>query len=228
MAKLAEGDSLPRFRYDTPYTPQNRVADLYREKPVFLVFLGNFGHPVTRWLLRGYKESWPALRGCGLACVVQSRPHAIAAALPEEALPFPIICDPGGELYRCFEIPTEARFFRYASLRALGILAKARKKGYRTRKDKPQQLPLTLLVDTGGVVRLAHYGASLTDLPESCAAMSATLERVLAQGLKEPAPRPKAPRPPQDKTMEIPSAESAELDSEGNPYTLESLFGVHH
>lgn len=262
MAKLIPGGALPRFRYDTPYRAQNRVAELYSEQPLFIVFLSNLGHPVTRSVLQDYMESFAQLTGCGLACVVQSKPQTIAAAMPEGSLPFTVICDPEGDLYRHFEIPTESSVFRYSSLKAMHILREAQKKGYRSRKDKPEQLPLTVLVDTDGTILMAHYGESLTDLPESCAAMTVIMDNLPPQPANEAQAEPEAdeeisaeeaalvpdakPLPMEEKPMEeserpvevaleavgkkpdtpLPHMEE-ELDSEGNPYTLESLFGSH-
>lgn len=276
MAKLIPGGEFPRFRYDTPYRAQNRVAELYSEQPLFMVFLSNLGHPVTRSVLQDYMDSFAQLTGCGLACVVRSKPQTIAAAMPEGSLPFTVICDPEGELYRHFEIPTETSVFRYSSLKAMHILREAQKKGYRSSKGKPEQLPLTVLVDTDGTVLMAHYGSSLTDLPENCAAMTVIMDNLPPQPAMEAETEPQpledeAEAPAEGVAIEVDpeiSAEEAalvpeaepmpvevepaneperpveialeaaakqpgkellrmgnELDSEGKPYTLESLFG---
>lgn len=249
MAKLLPGGRLPRFRFDTPYAPQQRIAALYEQAPLFLVFLNNFGHPVTRRVIQDYLESWNELEGCRLACVVRSHPQLIAEAIPEDTMPFTIICDPDGELYRHFEVASEASIFRYGSLKALGILQEAKKAGYRSHKGKALQLPLTLLVDTDGTILMAHYGKSLTDLPEDCAAMSEIAEHALPvwEAAPEAAAPEEAAEAPADAeerkfTQELPTApalaeetpeepdeqemDEEKLDSEGNPYTLESLFGI--
>ena len=59
MAKrLRAGDVIPEFRFDTPYHPQQSFYELLEgDKPVFLVFLRNFGHPLTRHYIMEYIKS---------------------------------------------------------------------------------------------------------------------------------------------------------------------------
>lgn len=256
MAKLEQGAAFPKFRYDTPYEPQRRIADLYAEKPLFLVFLSNFGHPVTRTYLQSYAESAPALSACRLGCVVQSKPQSIAAKLPKGSLPFELLCDPESVLYRHFEVPQEANRFRYASIKALSILHAAEKEGYTLPKDKPQQLPLTVLVGKDGQVLFCHYGKSLTDIPADCAALAkmwdeycarapkeaeAALSAGALQGGEKAGETGKGSRETSAAELEsllmhtealpqpepqFPEKKSAVLDEEGKPFTIESFFSV--
>ena len=172
MPHLEQGDALPTFRYDAPYAAQQPIAELYSEMPAVIVFLSNFGHPVTRQIVQNYLMDHEQLSGCRLACVVRSRHESVAQALQGHELPFTMICDAEGALYEHFEIPQETSPLRYASLQAAAILLRAKKEGYNPEKGQPQQLPLTLVVSTEGKILFAHYGKSLTDLPENCAAIS--------------------------------------------------------
>ena len=172
MPHLEQGDALPTFRYDAPYAAQQPIAELYSEVPAVIVFLSNFGHPVTRQIVQNYLMDHEQLSGCRLACVVRSRHESVAQALQGHELPFTMICDAEGALYEHFEIPQETSPLRYASLQAAAILLRAKKEGYNPEKGQPQQLPLTLVVSTEGKILFAHYGKSLTDLPENCAAIS--------------------------------------------------------
>ena len=172
MPHLEQGDALPTFRYDAPYAAQQPIAELYSEVPAVIVFLSNFGHPVTRQIVQNYLMDHQQLSGCRLACVVRSRHESVAQALQGHELPFTMICDAEGALYEHFEIPQETSPLRYASLQAAAILLRAKKEGYNPEKGQPQQLPLTLVVSTEGKILFAHYGKSLTDLPENCAAIS--------------------------------------------------------
>ena len=172
MPHLEQGDALPTFRYDAPYAAQQPIAELYSEVPAVIVFLSNFGHPVTRQIVQNYLMDHEQLSGCRLACVVRSRHESVAQALQGHELPFTMIYDAEGALYEHFEIPQETSPLRYASLQAAAILLRAKKEGYNPEKGQPQQLPLTLVVSTEGKILFAHYGKSLTDLPENCAAIS--------------------------------------------------------
>lgn len=176
---LTEGATLPEFYYDTPFVPQKSFRQLAAAgEPLFLVFLANFGHPVTRTYLARYCETTKQLKGCRLAVVVRSRPQSISRALYPEAIPFELICDAEGVLYDYFEVQQETSPLKYNSLDAVRILRKAKQQGYQFPKGQPQQMPLTLLVNAEGQVLLAHYGKSLTDFPEDGTAMEKTVDLI--------------------------------------------------
>ena len=173
MAKrLRAGDVIPEFRFDTPYHPQNSFYELLEgDRPVFLVFLQNFGHPLTRNYVMEYIKTAAALHSARLVCVVRTRPAVIAKAIPEGAMPYQLICDTEGVLYRFFAVPGEKNRLKCFSFKAMKILNEAKKQGFKSEPGQAWQLPLTLLVGPAGRVLLAHYGATLTDLPEDCMAM---------------------------------------------------------
>lgn len=173
MAKrLRAGDVIPEFRYDTPYHPQQSFYELLEgERPVFLVFLRNFGHPLTRNYIMEYIKTADALHSARLVCVVQTKPQTIAKAIPEGAMPYQLMCDAEGVLYRFFAVPSEKSRMKCFSLKAMKIMNEAKKQGFHPQPGEAWQLPLTLLVGPAGRVLLAHYGATLTDLPEDCLAM---------------------------------------------------------
>ncbi len=171
--RLHPGDHMPEFSYDTPYEPQNSFYALLEadERPLFMVFLRNFGHPFTRHYIVRYAQSIRELYSARLVCVVQTRPETIGPHLPKGTMPYPVICDAEGALYEYFEIPRLRGRMRTLSWEGLRILKEAEKQGYHESKETAQQMPLTLLVSPGGEVLLAHYGKSVTDQPEDCAAM---------------------------------------------------------
>lgn len=173
MAKrLRAGDVIPEFRFDTPYHPQQSFYELLEgDKPVFLVFLRNFGHPLTRHYIMEYIKSAGSLRSARLVCVVKTKPQTISKAIPEGAMPYGLMCDAEGVLSRFFAIPSEKSRMKCFSLKAMKIINEAKKQGFRPQAGEEWPLPLTLLVGPAGRVLLAHYGATLTDLPEDCMAM---------------------------------------------------------
>ncbi len=177
MSCICAGDVLPEFTYDTPYAAQNSFYALLEqdERPVFLIFLRNFGHPLTRHYVVRYAQTIAELYDARLACVVRSRPEVINENLPEGTLPYTVICDAEGVLYDYLEVPQAKNRFTAYSLEGMRILKQARKQGFEEESDAPQQLPLTLLLDRGGLVLMSHYGNSITDQPESCAAMQAVM-----------------------------------------------------
>ena len=178
MKILHAGDRIPEFTYDTPYAGGNSFHQLLAEdeRPLFLIFLRNFGHPLTRHYVVHYAQTMAQLTGGRLACVVRSKPQVISEHLPEGTLPYTIICDAEGVLYDFVGVRQAAHRFMAYSLAGLSILKAAEKQGFHEDKNAPLPLPLTLLMGREGQVLMAHYGSSITDQPESGAAMQAVLE----------------------------------------------------
>ncbi len=200
--RIAPGDKLPFFQYDTPYSAANSFRRLLAERsPLVLVFMSNFGHPVTRTFVSRYSHTRHELTGGGFAMVVRSHPEKLAANIGPGTLPFPLLCDADGVLYELLDIPTRSGFWRTCSLEAWQILKKARRQGYSAPAGAPQQMPLTLILDTDGTVLFCHYGSSLTDVPEDCGAMQSLLDELDllpngdAEEEAEAAPARPAPRP---------------------------------
>lgn len=179
------GTTIPRFTYDTPTEPQ---LDFYAlcedDRPLVMVLLPNYGHPISRVYLTHYCETLAQLHTGRLACVVRSDPKKIAQNLQEE-YPFTLICDAGGVLYNHFGVQASASRFVW-SLAAARIFREAKRQGYVLEKGTAQQLPLTLVVGRGGEVLFSHYGQSLTDMPEDCAAMEKVCAHLMA-GIAVPA-----------------------------------------
>ena len=53
--QIKAGEKLPFFKYDTPYSAANSFRQLLAEHaPLVLVFMSNFGHPITRTFVGRY------------------------------------------------------------------------------------------------------------------------------------------------------------------------------
>lgn len=203
------GTVIPRFLYDTPTAPG---CDFYAlcagDGPLVMVFLPNFGHPISREYLKRYLAGLDELRSGRLACVVRSAPQRIAQALNGAEFPFALICDAEGVLYDHFGVRTTRSLLDWTP-EARRIFRAAKADGYRPEKGERQLLPLTLVVDVGGEILYAHHGQSLTDLPEDCAALERVCAHLLAE-LDGPAPQ-QEPQPQ-------PAAEpDGETDTELSP-----------
>ena len=197
--RIKEGERLPFFRYDTPYSAQERSRVLLAaHPPLILVFLSNFGHPVTRTFVERYAGTFPALKSGSLALVVRSVPEKLAGIVGPDTLPFPLLCDAEGTLYDLLAIPERSGTLTTYSLEGWRILREARRQGYHPPKNALQQLPLTLILDADGTVLFAHYGASLTDVPEDCAAMQQLLGVLGLDRAPDAPAAPPAPAPAPD------------------------------
>lgn len=173
------GTSIPRFTYDTPTRPGN---DFYRlcdgSKPLCMIFLPEFDHPVTREYLTRYLKTLPELNGIRLACVVRSSAKMVADVTHKAEFPFPIICDEPGVLYGYMGVE-QSRGLLSWSFAAQRIYKEAKEAGYHYDRNAPQILPLTLIVGHSGKILFSHSGRTQTDLPENCTAISELVQQVV-------------------------------------------------
>ena len=200
--RIRVGDRLPFFLYDTPYSAGNRFRDLLdAQAPLVLVFCADCrkwydaykeagrwvtsAHPTPRTFPSRYADTYTSLHDGGFALVVRSRADKLARSIGPDTLPYPLLCDAAGVLYEHLSIPTSKSTLMSYSLEGWRILREAKKQGYQPVKGAEQQLPLTLILDRDGTVLFCHYGASLTDVPEDCAAIQSLLEEMeLTPGLE--------------------------------------------
>ena len=151
--RIHVGDKLPFFLYDTPYSAKNRFRDLLSQRaPLVLVFMANFGHPITRTFASRYANTYAALQDGGFALVVRSRADKLSRSIGPNTLPYPLLCDAAGVLYEHLNIPTSKSTLMSYSLEGWRILLEAKKQGYKPTKGAEQQLPLTLILDRDGTV----------------------------------------------------------------------------
>ena len=126
-----------------------------------------------------------SLQDGGFALVVRSRADKLARSIGPNTLPYPLLCDAAGVLYEHLKHPHEQKHVDELLARGLAHPARSQKQGYKPVKGAEQQLPLTLILDRDGTVLFCHYGASLTDVPEDCAAIQSLLEEMeLTPGLE--------------------------------------------
>ena len=117
--RIGPGAKLPFFRYDTPYSAQNSFRQLLAQTaPLVLVFMSNFGHPVTRTFAGRYARTFDALTGGGFALVVRSRADKLSRAVGPDTLPYPLLCDAKGVLYDLLDIPARSGALATYSLEA--------------------------------------------------------------------------------------------------------------
>ena len=159
MPYLEQGSTLPKFRYDAPYAAQQPITELYRGQPAVMVFLSNFGHPITRTFASRYANTYAALQDGGFALVVRSRADKLSRSIGPNTLPYPLLCDAAGVLYEHLNIPTSKSTLMSYSLEGWRILREAKKQGYKPTKGAEQQLPLTLILDRDGTVLFCHYAS---------------------------------------------------------------------
>ena len=157
--QIKAGEKLPFFKYDTPYSAANSFRQLLAEHaPLVLVFMSNFGHPITRTFVGRYAATYDELTGGSLALVVRSRADRLARSVGPDTLPYPLLCDADGVLYDLLDIPTRSGALSTYSLEAWQIMRDAKRRGYHSPANGQQQLPLTLVL-----VVLLYLGGEVVD-----------------------------------------------------------------
>ena len=222
------GTSIPRFTYDTPSSPGNDFYALCAgDKPLAMIFLPAFSHPITRAYITRYLKTMDDLHGVRLACVVRSSARQVAGALEGRGLPFTVICDEPGVLYSFMGVET-AGLLNW-SFEAQKILRSAQAKGMSYDRKAPQLLPLTLVVGPEGNILFTHYGRNLTDMPGDCGEIYSLCDEVCElTGRPAPAsssaPRPARPSLHSDETLTLPDLAGDLTGAPGEEDAISKLF----
>ncbi|ETP71632.1 Peroxiredoxin [Lachnospiraceae bacterium JC7] len=173
MAKLHEGDIIPDFSFQTPFTNDRNWHSELEKNPgkTALIFLRYYGCTLCQLDIRDYALDYHNILASGgkLYIVLQSDPQKIAKDIEEKALPFEIICDPSMNLYKEFEIPCAKSMASMADAKTMLKVGKATMAGLKhgDYEGEELQLPATFIMNSKGLITYAHYGKSAGDIPDS-------------------------------------------------------------
>ncbi|HEX5322640.1 MAG TPA: peroxiredoxin-like family protein [Capsulimonadaceae bacterium] len=166
-SRLSPGDQALDFTLTDTEGDQVKLSDLWKEKPVALVFLRHFGCIFCREQLSLLKRDYSRFLEAGgeIVCVGQGS-HKVAKALKILLdLPFPILtCGDDLTVFRAWGLE-RATFGQIFGLSVLIRAIQAMLAGHRQDKvvgDGWQQ-PGAFVVDRKGVVRFAHRNKSAAD-----------------------------------------------------------------
>jgi len=109
-------------------------------------------------------------KGAQVCFMMQSEKEILLQELQGETLPFDIICDPSMELYKALDIqPAESMEALLgdglAKLQEKGAAAAAAGFSHGKYEGDEQQLPAMFVLDANGTVEIAHYAATIMDMP---------------------------------------------------------------
>lgn len=167
---LHVGDVLRDFHYDTASATDLDFAQNI-SKPTVLIFSRYYSCTICQMTLARLRAAWPAIEAAGLdlKVVLQSTQESVAGA----EFPFDLICDPNATLYdryNVFEADSIVSMVagspqliaamggvRQMALSALGGDAP---------EGRARQLPAVFVITPDMVIRYAHYGKTLDDLPD--------------------------------------------------------------
>ena len=174
MAKLIKDDIFPDYTVATQFEDETSIKKIAAGKPLMLVVLRYIGCPSCRYDVHMLQVNYEkfAEKGVSVAVVMQSTPESIRAALQDEPLSFPIICDPVYAIYNDLEIRPAAN--REEMLGSEEVLQKFMKKREAIQKlgfthgeyeGIEEQLPAFFYMDEDLKVLTAHYAKGIGDMP---------------------------------------------------------------
>jgi len=166
--KLSVGDKAPDFRFKTPWDKEAGFYEAVGEQAAVLIFLRYYGCPVCRMEMVHIKEEIDAAKQKKghVFVILQSAPEALAKLTERAYWPFTIVSDPRGNIFQIYGVEVGG-IFKYLHPAGLIAAVKAISRGFRHGKfeGKETQLPAAFAVDTDKIVRYAHYGKNIGDVP---------------------------------------------------------------
>lgn len=172
MAKLNVGEIMPDFTYETPFAKGQTLSETAgRAKKTALLFLRYYGCTLCQYDIHQLQARHGDLTAHGgqVLVVLQSDPRRLAEDLKTpEALPFPLVCDPEGKLYRLLNIEPAAGKAQLADAKVLSKIAKATAAGFRhgAYEGDELQLPAAFVLDPERKLTYVRYAKSAGDMPE--------------------------------------------------------------
>lgn len=172
MPKLSIGGQMPEFIFDTPFEKNLSFHEVAKGKKTALIFLRYYGCTLCQLDMAQYAADYGQVEAAGaqLLIVLQSAPQGIADQLEgPHALPYRIVCDPQKKIYKMFAVSPAHSKEEMAGPNTLAKLEKAKAIGYQhgAYEGDELQLPAAFVIDENNVVRYAHYGKTVDDLPDT-------------------------------------------------------------
>ena len=174
--RLSLGVQAPNFTFDT-VTEQS--LDFYRTiigKRSVLFFLRYAGCPICQMKLRDILLHHGDFKAAGLEVfvILQSVPSTVREALAGAPVPFRIVCDSNGRIFRLYGV-SAGNIFQYLAPSVILKAIKAARAGIKHGKKEgnEMQLPAVFIVSTGGTIDYAYYGMNIGDVPENSVILGA-------------------------------------------------------
>jgi peroxiredoxin len=180
------GDPAPPMRLLDHRGDAVTLAELWRDRPALLIFWRHFGCGAGFERVRALCDSWGQLDEAGVrvAAIGQGEPERTAWYVERRGLPPAVrfLCDPEGLAYAAYGLldglPHQVLFrlpepVQRRDFDAGVAVARQRREAGDPLVDSPWLMPGEFLVDTAGVVRMAHRYAHVFDIPETAMLLSA-------------------------------------------------------
>jgi len=167
--RVAEGEPARDFRVVDVDGKEIALED-YRGRWLLLSFSRYAACPLCVLRVSHIVEAYPDLHAKGLDVLMffQSPRESVLRYLDEFELPFPVVADPGMEVYNLYGVELSWLGYVKAAGR-LSELREARRRGYGGEPEGVKALvPADFLMGPDLVVRRAHYGGDIGDHLSLC------------------------------------------------------------
>lgn len=183
---LKTGERMPDFSFDTPFETGRSLGETAKRSAgrTGIVFLRYYGCTLCQYDIHRYAAEYGKIteRRGQLLIVLQSDRERLAGQMKRDSLPFDIICDPKGELYKRFEIHAAASKEDMMGPGTMEKIQAARAAGFShgDYEGEELQLPAAFVVDRELKICYAHYGKTVDDIPSA-----QELGEILGEGMQE-------------------------------------------
>ncbi|MDR3361355.1 MAG: AhpC/TSA family protein [Desulfovibrio sp.] len=168
MTKIVAGDKALNFTLNTPW---NQDLDFFAEtanKKTAVFFLRYFGCTTCQLEIHNIIKNHARFVDAGgtVYVVLQSEASTIIESRSPEDIPFVLILDAEQKLYKLYGIGSRAEGQAYTPAHiAKRTLALEQGFTHGKYEGNEQQLPAVFVIDEEHVVRFAHYGEEVSDIP---------------------------------------------------------------
>ena len=167
-SKLTIAKKAPDFRFKTPWNDEVNFYDAVGNSPAVLIFLRYYGCPVCQMEMAKIKQEIELVskKGGRVFVVLQSAQETLASLTNKEDWPFTIISDPQGKVFKLYGVEAGG-IIKYLHPAGLIAAIKAVRQGFRHGKfeGKETQLPAAFAVAADKIIKYAHYGENISDMP---------------------------------------------------------------
>ena len=165
--QLMPGSPAPDFSLPDAGGKTVSLGD-FKGRPLVLVFSRYVGCPVCQMTSVELTRMAPDFERAGvtLAIVFQSSPERLAAFAQRQTPGAILLGDPEGRVYAAYAV--EASLAGYLAPGNLPVIFRAVRQGYGhgAFEGRETQQPAAFVIDAAGRICQAHYGRTITDLPE--------------------------------------------------------------
>ncbi|WBM74079.1 redoxin domain-containing protein [Saprospira grandis] len=173
--RLHSGDEAPLFNTTEVRGEKLKLRKLLKEQErVLLVFMRHAWCPVCNLRSHELMERYEELKAANYEVVVvyESPQEQLIRYVEDHELPFKVVADPSGELYRSYKIERNPDKLKAAMQdeKTLAHIEKGKKsykkdfRSYMAKGEKPDALiPADFVLDHKGNILQAYYGKTLDD-----------------------------------------------------------------